>query len=204
MTYWAVIPIKTGLACKTRLQPVLSHGERLRLVRGMLGHVVAVASAAPGIDQVAILGNDRHHAPDAVPLIADRGTDLNSALRGALPELARRGATGLIVLPADLPRLTPEDVGRLTEVARSGSIGIAPDWLERGTNALAAPLGFPTLFRFGQDSFAAHRREARSLLGDPVIIRSPGLAFDLDEPEGLGGAAALFDPPIAAKRVVAG
>jgi 2-phospho-L-lactate guanylyltransferase len=170
----------------------------------MLAHVIAVASAAPGVDQVAILSNDRHALPDRIPSIADRGTDLNSALRGALPQLAQRGATGLVVLPGDLPRLTVDDVARLAEVGRSGMIAVAPDWLDVGTNGLAAPLAYPSLFRFGHDSFAAHRRAARALLGEPVIIRSPGLAYDLDEPDGLDHAVALFDPPIVAHPLIQG
>lgn len=203
MSVWVLIPIKARAACKLRLAPALSAGERLRLVRAMLRHVAGAAARAGGVYRVALLSNERDEAPGRLPLIPDLGTDLNSALLGALPELSRRGATGLVVLPADLPLLNAADVSRLAAVARAGATAIAPDWRELGTNALATPLDPPTGFAFGERSFAAHMEAARRFGVEPVIVRSPGLACDLDEPQHLDRAAGLLDPPIVAGRQLA-
>ena len=200
MSVWAVIPIKPRAACKLRLRPALSDELRLRLVRGMLGHVIEAAGLAKGIDAVVLLSNERDDVPDRVPLISDHGADLNGALRGALPELARWGANAFVILPADLPTLTAADIDRLAEVARSGGVAIAPDWRDEGTNALAAPTTLRPEFLFGINSFQAHLVMIRRLGIEPAIVRSPGLAHDLDEPSDLRLAAGLFDPPITPAR----
>ncbi len=192
MTVWAVIPIKPRAACKSRLSDVLAPDQRLRLVRAMLRRVIAAARAAPGVGQVALLSNERDEAPVGLPLIADRGTDLNSALARALPELRALGATSLVVLPADLPLLTPRDVGVLARIAAAGGVAVAPDWRERGTNALAGPAALPPWFHFGAGSYAAHLAAAEALGVRAQTVRSDGLAFDLDEPEMLHRAWPLF------------
>lgn len=194
----ALIPIKPRAQCKQRLEDAITPTQRLALVRAMLDQVIVAARAADGVDELVLLTDERDVAPADLRLVADRGPDLNGALAGAVEQLAADSAGALIVLPADLPFVTTADIERLAAIVRAGRASLAPDEAERGTNALAAPLRPDLVFAFGPDSFQKHHLglQARGL--DPVIVRSPGLAFDVDEPRSLSRVADLI--PVTATR----
>jgi 2-phospho-L-lactate guanylyltransferase len=186
MTCWVVVPIKAPAACKTRLAGVLGEEARAALVARMLAHVVAVAGAAPGIDRVLLVGLSRHALDPAIPLIPDRGLGLNAALADACGMAVSAQVDRLIVLPADLPELAPEEVAALAALAPD-RIGVAPDRHGRGTNALSLPLPAAAGFRFafGAASYAAHRDEAARIGLATATVDRPGLARDIDEPADL-------------------
>jgi 2-phospho-L-lactate guanylyltransferase len=172
------------------LRPALSEAERRELVAAMLGQVVAAAKAARGVDEVRLLGPSRHGLPAEIPLLADPGGGLNAALAAAAEQALAAGVDRLLVVAADLPRLTAEDVAALAGVA-AGEAAIAPDRSGTGTNALSLPLPQAAGFRFqyGPESFARHQAEA-ARLGLPLgTIRSAGLGLDIDEPADLGALA---------------
>lgn len=180
MTTWVAIPIKAPDACKTRLAPALSDAARRALVADMLRHVV---EAAEGAGEVRLVGPSRHGLPETIGLLADPGGGLNAALAAALAQALAAGATRLVVLAADLPRLTPGDVQALAAQAPS-VLAVAPDRAGSGTNALSLPLPQARGFRFqyGPDSFARHGAEAARLGLALEAIRSPTLGLDIDQP----------------------
>jgi 2-phospho-L-lactate/phosphoenolpyruvate guanylyltransferase len=192
MNCWAIIPVKASLGAKSRLAGVLDADQREALMRAMLGHVVAVAQAARLVDRIALVGPSRHGLPDDLMLLDDPGGGLNAALQSALAEVACQGASRLIVIAGDLPLLTTLDIDLLAAVP-TGEIAIAPDRHGTGTNALSLPLqqaaGFA--FAFGTDSFARHSAEAARLGLTIEVIRSAGLAKDIDVPGDLPDAAGL-------------
>jgi len=197
MTCWVVIPIKAPAACKTRLRPALGEAARRELVAGMLRHVVEVASAAPGVDAVRLIGPSRHGLPASVELLPDPGQGLNPALAAALPAAQAAGAGRLVVLAGDLPRLTVADLRALASLA-PGVLGVAPDRRGEGTNALSLPLPAARDFRFqyGPKSFAAHSAEAARLGLELQVVRSATLGLDVDEPTDLAALpTALSSPP---------
>ena len=192
MTIWAVIPARQPGEGKTRLSGVLSPEERETLARAMLAHVVETVRAARNVDHACLIASSRFGLDEAIALLNDPGEGLNPALQFALGEGSRAGASRLIVLHGDLPRLTVREV-ELLAAASEGSVAIAPDRHGTGTNALSLPLpaaaGFA--FAFGPDSFIRHHAEAERL-GLPIeAILSPGLAHDIDEPADLPDAAHL-------------
>ena len=193
MTCWVVIPAKPPEDAKTRLAGVLKAGERAALFHAMLHHVVATVRAARLVDRLCILGPSRLGLSDDVPLLPDAGHGLNPALQAALPAME---ATRVIVIHADLPGLTANDVDLLA-AAPAGTIAIAPDRHGSGTNALSLPLpqAKDFTFAFGPDSFAAHNAEAERLGLKIETIHSQGLARDVDEPEDLPDAMNLTGKP---------
>ena len=195
MTCWLIIPVKPPHQAKSRLSEVLGESERTALAGAMLRHVLAAVQGAPGVDQVALLGPSRLGTPDTVPLLADPGGGLNPAITSAFAHVTTEGADRMIVLFADLPLLSRNDVARLAE-ATAGAMIIAPDRHGTGTNALSLPIpaakGFT--FAFGPDSFAAHKAEAARLGLRIELAQSPGLARDVDMPEDLADAGQLIDP----------
>ncbi|HEX7876862.1 MAG TPA: 2-phospho-L-lactate guanylyltransferase [Sphingobium sp.] len=184
MSCWIVIPIKAPEACKTRLMPALGDTERQALVATMLGRTVEAARAVIGRDQVLLLGPSRHGLAEDTPLLRDPGGGLNPALTSARDAAIRAGVDRLLLLSADLPTVSAQDVAALLEIPAEAMAG-APDCAGLGTNALSLPLPRASGFRFhyGEGSFAAHRAEAARLDLPFLCIDRPGLGLDIDRPD---------------------
>jgi 2-phospho-L-lactate/phosphoenolpyruvate guanylyltransferase len=180
---WALVPLKERTACKMRLAPVLSPHARLRLVRGMLDHVILTLQDTAGIDHIALVSPERDTVSEDIELIAQTRHGLNEDLANAASEAARLGATRLVIVPADLPLLRSEDVSTLLEAFRDSGAVIAPDRHERGTNALALlAAAIPGLkLEFGENSFQRHRASIRRTSVEPAVVRRTGFAFDVDD-----------------------
>ena len=186
---FAVVPVKDLAGAKSRIAPILDPGARAGLTLYMMGRVVAAIRGA-GVENVGVVSPDRIVLSEA----AERGaTPLRQESRGLNPALeeGRRwamgeGASALLVLPADLPLLQPEDVRRvLGEADDETSVVISPDGARAGTNALllAPPDAMP--FAFGPGSYEAHLRAARERGLDVRVCERPRLAFDLDTADDL-------------------
>jgi 2-phospho-L-lactate guanylyltransferase len=190
---WAIIPVKASPDSKSRLAEALDPQARRALVSAMLSHVVEAASGAGNIARVCLLGPSREGRAESVTLLADPGGGLNAAVASALAEAARQGASRVVFVHADLPRVSSQDIALLA-AAPPGEVAIASDRHGTGTNALSLPLpearGFS--FAFGPDSFARHHAEAERLGLRIEEIRSQGLARDVDEPDDLPDADDLL------------
>ena len=185
MNCWAVVAINTRLRRKGRLRGELDPGERDALSRRMLDRVLAATDGASSITRVLIVSPDRQGLPPGYEILHDAGEGLNAAF-----ELARdRGGAALaqefVLLPADLPRLTPGDVDALVAAGRRARVAIAPDRCGTGTNGLYLPATLDFICRFGVASRARHEAEARRHGIEPAIVTRPGLAADLDTPADL-------------------
>jgi FO synthase len=184
MSCWSLTALKARDSGKSRLAGSLPAERRRALIDGMLGHVIDTLRTTPGIDQVAVVGPDPDR-PGEIVNFADAGGGLNAALTRAAREAAARGATRLVIVHADLPRVRPEEITSLIDGAKTGGMAIAPDHHGTGTNALCLPLPLPIALEFGPDSFERHVAAATARGLVPAIVRLPGLAFDLDEIEDL-------------------
>jgi 2-phospho-L-lactate guanylyltransferase len=209
-----LIPMKPLEAAKERLAPTLSADERRRLSLAMLADVIA---AARGFDRVWVLNSDaeaeelsRAAGVEAVPDPAP-GAGLNASLSAATRAAIAKGATGVVVVSADLPCAREDDLAAL--VAAPG-VALAPDRAGIGTNALWRAPGDLIDVAFGPNSLSAHAELARAA-GTPAIVAArPGLALDVDTPDhltevwrhGVGPATrkALEELGIAARLRLAG
>jgi 2-phospho-L-lactate guanylyltransferase len=185
MTCWALVPLKRRAACKMRLAGQLSPAQRLQLVRLMLARVIGAVRQSQCIDALACVSAERDTVPAEIPLLADAGTGLNSALDAARQMLIDRGADELVVLPADLPFVTAADIDALVESGRRAGCALATDRPGLGTNALWLPARMPFRFQFGPGSRLRHLEEAKRLGLTPALVSLPGLAFDVDGPDDL-------------------
>lgn len=207
MTTWAIIPVKPLRYGKSRLAHILSPDERAQLTTTMLHHTLQVLENVSAIYRTLVISRD----PAALKLARQYGAhtygegdkqDLNLALGRAAHIAAARDASGILILPADLPLLSAEDVKMMLAGAtplmppaqppNNGHLGyhhnprvvtICPDKHKEGTNALfiSPPTGFD--FKFGKDSFARHLREAERLGIPSRVVHAPGIKFDLDTEE---------------------
>lgn len=172
MTWTAIVPIKPPDDRKTRLAG--SAVDRRELTDRLLAHVLSVLCGHDEIERVAILSGQAH---EGFLWLEDRGRGLNEEL-----EAARTAAqTDILVVHADLPLISRDDVSALLLAARERGGAFAPDRHRTGTNALALPRDLPFAFRFGSDSCALHAAQ----LSSEAAVERPGLALDIDTPDDL-------------------
>jgi 2-phospho-L-lactate guanylyltransferase len=181
----ALIAIKERARCKTRLANVLAPPERLDLVRSMLTAVLTAAENAQTVHQVIVISPERDTVPADIPVLADTGQSLNSALVQAHTMVRELGCHEVVVLPADLPMITAAEIDELVRAGRAGGFALASDTAGTGTNALCLVSTQPCRFQFGPDSRRLHLQEAQRLGCDPQVPHLPGLEFDVDSPADL-------------------
>ncbi len=189
MSVIAVVPVKDLWGTKSRLEPVLSGGARAGLTIYMMGRVISAVREAR-VEKVCVVSPDRivlHEAQKrgGSPLMQEsRG--LNPALEEGRRWAMDRGASSILVLPADLPLLEAPDVRAVLESAPGArSAVISPDGALAGTNALMIEPPDALPFAFGPGSYEAHLRAARERGLDVRVCERPHLAFDLDTVEDL-------------------
>ncbi len=186
---YCLIPAKPYAEAKSRLSPVLTTAQRTTLSRWLLQRTLRLARAVVG--RVVVVSRDRAllmHAKAAGAWgLLEASPGLNPALTQAARFAQARGASGVLILPTDLPRLTGQDLEAILALgAASPVVVITPCRHETGTNALLVRPPDIIQFAFGPDSFAAHCAEARAAGLEPVIHRAASIAFDLDTPEDWG------------------
>jgi 2-phospho-L-lactate guanylyltransferase len=197
MSRWALVPVKARAAGKGRLSAVLEERERVALVQTMLEHVLQELGRCGQLDGIAVLSPEPHALPAGSVWINDAGAEMNAAIRAALSALTARGATHAVIVAADLPQLAAHEVSALIAASEGPGIAVAPDRHGGGTNALALALPSDFVPHFGEQSFARHLAESLKLHIAPVIVRLPGLEFDVDVAEDLALLAARHDPRYA-------
>ena len=170
---------------KARLSPVLSPDQRRALSLAMLRDVVRAAGA---LDVVWVLHSDDDAAavakeegaearPDPAP-----GQGLNASLDTATWMATEEGARGVLVLSADVPAATRQDV---KEIALGDGVVMAPDRYGTGTNALwrSPPGNIQT--SFGGNSKRSHTALAHVHHVPFAVKVLPRLALDVDRPADL-------------------
>jgi 2-phospho-L-lactate guanylyltransferase len=181
----ALIAIKARVLCKTRLSESLAPWARIQLVRSMLAAVLSAAAGAQTVRQVIVVSPERDAVPAEIPVLADTGECLNSALTQAHRVLREFGCREVVILPADLPNITAAEIDGLVRAGQSGGFAIAPDAAGVGTNALCLVSAHPFRFQFGLGSQRLHLQEAARTGLNAQVVRLPGLAFDVDSPADL-------------------
>ena len=192
----AVVPVKELEQAKSRLGEALDPEERVALADSLLRRTLRVVGEAGVVANIAVVTPD-----DAVFAIAcemgvaairQRAGDLNAALELGREWAAQQHADALLVLPADLPLLCPEDIIAMRDMSTRSSVVIAPDWSGSGTNALLLRPPDAIGFHFGPGSYQLHKAAATAA-GVPVFTyRSPRTERDLDTPpdiEAVGAAS---------------
>jgi 2-phospho-L-lactate guanylyltransferase len=187
MAIWAAVPVKEFAGAKQRLARLLTAEERQALAAAMLEDVLAALTEAPlagimvnTVDPLATELARRYGARVVTVGARDGHTGAVSAMARIL---AAEGCD-MLTVPGDIPRVTSAEIAAVIEAHRPApSVSIVPAHDERGSNAVlcSPPLVMP--LRFGDDSFLPHLASARALGVEPTILRLPGIALDIDQPE---------------------
>jgi 2-phospho-L-lactate guanylyltransferase len=191
MTLWAIVPVKPLRRGKSRLAGALSEDERAELNRSLLQNTLKTFSDLKEVEEVLVISRD----PQALAIARHFGArtvrengqpELNTALKRATVIAQVYATRGVLILPADLPLVTREDV--LTLIRHAGeppAVVIAPDRHGTGTNALLiSPAGLIE-YDFGDNSFQRHCERALESGARLEVVNLPTLGLDLDLPEDL-------------------
>jgi len=191
MTLWAIVPVKPLRRGKSRLAGALSDGERAELNESLLQHTLKILKKLKEVEQVLVISRDPHALTVArqhgARTVRENGQPLlNTALTRATVVAQVYATRGVLILPADLPLISEEDV--LTLIQRAVDppvVVIAPDRHGKGTNALLlSPSGLID-YDFGENSFEKHCELAKASGARLEIVDLPTLGLDLDLPEDL-------------------
>jgi 2-phospho-L-lactate/phosphoenolpyruvate guanylyltransferase len=200
MDLWAVVPVKERDRAKERLAPLLPPEMRQALALAMLEDVLTALASASGLAGLLVVTVDpaarRVALPYGARLVEAGARDGHTgAVAAAARLLAAEGRGGMLTLPGDIPLVTADEITRLVAAHRPArSFTIVPSHDEGGSNAilLSPPDAVP--LRFGVDSFFPHLRAAEAQGIRPTVLRLPGIALDIDNPEDLTAFALQPSP----------
>jgi 2-phospho-L-lactate guanylyltransferase len=194
---WAVIPVKETPRAKRRLWPNVPAYLREQLVLTMLEDVLMVVSRVHGLAGIALVTLDAKASSlgqsyGARILTEDARDGHTSAVAAAARTLAAEGVGGMMQLPGDIPLVTAEEISLVVSMHRAApSFTIVPSHDDRGSNTIVVSPPNAVPLTFGDDSFLPHLRTARCRGIEPLVIRQPGIARDVDNAEDLDAFARM-------------
>ncbi|HET7679245.1 MAG TPA: 2-phospho-L-lactate guanylyltransferase [Xanthobacteraceae bacterium] len=186
-----LVPVKRFSAAKSRLAPLLDAGERSTLARMMFEDVLdLLLQCQEVLAGIAVVTSDQDAAAwtrqRGAAVLFDQGDNgINAAIGLAIERIGRDGDGGIMVVPSDVPQVSPNAIVKAVEAVTSPrALAIAPA-ADGGTNLLACrPVGATPLC-FGPRSFDRHRRAAVQAGLSVQALALPELSLDIDRPEDL-------------------
>jgi 2-phospho-L-lactate guanylyltransferase len=187
---WAVVLVKPFRLAKQRLAGVLDAGERTELARVMLEDVLTAVDACISLAGVIVVTADRAAAAvarrhGAIVLMETAAVGMNAAVTRVTKYLTGRADAGIVVVPADVPHVSPDDIEEMIAlIARTPAIALVRS-SDGGTNLLACRPSSIIAPSFGPNSFKAHCVAAVQQGITPTVRLASHLSLDIDRREDL-------------------
>ncbi len=201
---WAIIPVKEFDGAKHRLTSVLSSSERRRLAETMLTDMLDAIAGSRLLAGVMMVTLDPHATAlgesIGARIVADGARDGHTgSVNAGRRILAGEGRGGMITIPGDIPATRAAEIDAVLAAHRTApSFTISPAHDDLGSNAVVCSPPESVPLRFGDNSYFPHLHAARRQGIEPIVIRQPGIAMDIDQPVDL--AAFLRLPQSAGTR----
>jgi 2-phospho-L-lactate/phosphoenolpyruvate guanylyltransferase len=188
---FAILPVKSPQNAKQRLTGFLAVEQRETLARMLYRQTLATLCKAQGIDRVVVATSDPEiadHARRSGALVFEEDQQISHSVSAdaACLRAMDMGASTVLLVPIDVPTVTPEDFTHLAAASHAGlrpGLIVVPSSDGTGTNALVRTPPNCIESRFGPGSFRAHLDQAHSKGLPADVLRLPGLMFDIDTPE---------------------
>jgi len=185
-----LIPFKSLATAKQRLAAVLDQRRRSQLAEAMLRDVMtAAAGVANRIDVALVTGDSRAQemARQFGFLVSDdtRNESETAAIEMATAWAEERGYDTTIVVPADIPLITSDELQQVLHAAPEEGALFVPAYDRRGSNCILRRPASLIPLRFGNDSFLPHCESIRRTGKQLVILEMPGIGLDIDNPHEL-------------------
>ena len=190
-----IIAVRGGPGGKTRCAGALGADGPSGLARAMLTDMLSALARAPSVARVRVVTPTPELARlaetlGAEAILEDQAGGLNAAFdlgRALTPP----GAL-LMLLPGDLPLLSPRDIETAVATHTDEAVVLVPAVADGGTGAILLRAGIPLPLVFGADSFRRHLAAVQALGLTPRVFLSRGLGRDIDRPDDI--AAVLTHP----------
>lgn len=184
-----LIPVKRFHLSKMRLAGALPSDSRRRLGLAMLADVLrATEKWERRYIVTADLDAEAVGLAFGCSLVADPGEELNAAIEAGTRAATRDGAARLLVLPADVPQVSADDLTRIFSALEP--VALARSW-DGGTNALLRNPPAAIAPKFGPASADAHAAAAAANGLACATVDAPSLYYDIDRFEDLQRLAEL-------------
>ena len=191
MTLWAVLPVKPLTKGKSRLHGCMTAEEIFSLNNSLFKETYQKLDASDEIDRILVVSQDEQvleytRQMGGFALKENEQSTLNEAVSQALDFIIENHGGKVLIVPADLPWMTMEDLEALLQLRKDGQfIIIVPDHCQRGTNAIL--ISHPNLLipQFGRHSFQKHTLQAANRSVDLVVWLNKNIQRDLDTPQDL-------------------
>jgi 2-phospho-L-lactate guanylyltransferase len=182
-----LLPVKDLKNAKKRLMGVLTPDERFALAEAMLADTIRAVQGVRRAEKVFVVTN---YAP-MMRIAEENRWELlreeqqvseSDSVDAASIVCERRGVTGLLRVPLDVPLVRASDIDDLLAVeCEEPALVIVPSRDGLGTNAILRmpPALFPS--HFGMGSFAKHVGEAERLGAGVIFRRNTRLELDVDD-----------------------
>ena len=189
MSLWAIVPVKPIRRGKSRLSEILSEEERAKLNHQLFIHTIDILKQVNAVSDILVVSRDSDVLTEAremdVRTVTENGTpELNPALFRASLFSKAFSTEGIMIVPADLPLMTPADVEAfLDKRTQAPEVIIAPDRHGKGTNLLFANPADILTFSYGDDSLTRHSDLAKEKGARLTVFDNERIGLDLDIPE---------------------
>ncbi len=180
-----VVPFK-GRDHKSRLAPMLDELHRKELAYLLLRGVLRAVERAGLHERCFVVSSDPAAGIVALDVGASfvrepKDAGVNSAVSVGLKQA--RAFERFLVIPSDLPHISPDDLSYALKIGEAKEFVIAPSWSFNGTNLLLFREASAPRLSFDRNSFWNHLAgAARRGLPTAVLCRQ-GIMFDLDSPD---------------------
>ncbi|MFZ0314429.1 MAG: 2-phospho-L-lactate guanylyltransferase [Candidatus Korobacteraceae bacterium] len=185
-----LIPFKSLATAKQRLAEALTQQQRSQLAEAMLRDVLAAAAGVTDRIAVALVTGDaqaRQLAEEFGFLVIEdeRNESETAAIEMATAWCEQRGYDTTIVVPADIPLITSEELQRVLDVAPDEGAVFVPAYDRRGSNCILRRPAAIIPLRFGNDSFLPHCAAMERTGKELIILELAGIGLDVDNPHEL-------------------
>lgn len=185
MTKRAIVPVKPFSKGKSRLSELFEPEVLYRLNVKLFFRTLQTVMASQAFDEVLVVSSSKRalrwaEQKGALTLLEQRPRGLNSAVNQAVSVLDSRSLGDLVILPTDLPLMSPQDISQLVALAQNTGITIVPDRHQAGTNAICMSGGARIAPSFGNNSFQKHCALALAQEYPLTVWMNEHLGHDLD------------------------
>lgn len=185
-----LIPFKSLATAKQRLAEALDHRQRSQLAEAMLRDVMTAAAGVADCIDVALVTGDARAQQMAeefgFAVIEDTHNESETmAIELATAWCEQRGYNTTIVVPADIPLITSEELRRVLDASPEEGAVFVPAYDRRGSNCILRRPAAIIPLRFGNDSFVPHCEAMKRTGKELIILELPGIGLDIDNPHEL-------------------
>jgi len=185
-----LLPFKSLATAKQRLAEALDQRQRSQLAEAMLCDVMtAAAGVAARIDVALVTGDARAQqmAEEFGFLVIEdaRNESETAAIEVATAWCEQHGYDTTIIVPADVPLITSEELQRVLDAAPDAGAVFVPAYDRRGSNCILRRPASLIPLRFGNDSFLPHCAAMKRTGKELIILELPGIGLDIDNPHEL-------------------